>query len=81
MENRDIVSININEFKALSVNNEKLECLINIIEEKATLLYDNKSLYIEGGDIMRAVKILFPCTYKRILNAKQNEKESKEKEK
>lgn len=81
MENRDYDTIDLEEFRALSINNEKLELLIKVIEDTSYLSYDNKNLSIDGDDVIGAVKILFPCKYQKILNAKQYEKSSKEKEK
>lgn len=81
MENRDTDTINLEEFRALSINNEKLELLIKVIEDTSYLSYYNEDLEIDGNDVIKAVKILFPCKYQKILNVKQYEKASKEKEK
>lgn len=81
MENRDIDTIDLEEFRALSINNEKLELLIKVIEDTSYLSYDNETLSIDGDDVIKAVKILFPCKYQKILNDKQYKKSSDEKEK
>lgn len=81
MENRDIDTIDLEEFRALSINNEKLELLIKVIEDTSYLSYDNETLSIDGNDVIKAVKILFPCKYQKILNAKQYKQASKEEEK
>lgn len=81
MENRDIESIDLEEFKELIINNEKLELLIKAIEDASYLTYDNKDLEIDGDDVIKALNILFPCKYQKILNAKQYKKSLNEKEK
>lgn len=81
MENRDIDTIDLEEFRALSINNEKLELLIKVIEDTSYLSYNNENLSIDGDDVIKAVKILFPCKYQKILNAKQYKKSVKEEEK
>lgn len=65
MENRDTDTIDLEEFRALSINNEKLELLFKAIEDMSYLTYDNKNLEIDGDDVIKAVKILFPCEYKK----------------
>lgn len=81
MENRDTGIMDLEEFRALSINNEKLELLIKAIENASYLTYDNKDLEIDGDDVIKTVKILFPCKYQKILNEKQYKKTSKETEK
>lgn len=82
MENRDTeILIDLEEYRSLSINNEKLELLIKAIEDTSFLSYNNKDLDIDSDDIKTTLKILFPDKYQKIINAKQYRNSVKEKEK
>ena len=72
MENRDTeIIIDLEEYRSLSINNEKLELLIKVIEDTSYLSYDNENLDIAGDDINEALKILFPCKYQKSVKEKE----------
>lgn len=82
MENKyNDILIDLEEFRELSINNKKIELLFKAIEDTSYLSYNNEDLTIDIDEVINVIKILFPCEYQKIVNAKQYKKSVKEKQK